>query len=92
MLISCSKETLDRKKFDTESFKICADSGASSCATPDEIDFIPGTYKNLTDVTINTISEGLKVAGCVSVSWILKMIRRRILKLLFNKFYIFKDY
>ena len=52
-----------RKRFDTNSFDICADSSASSCATPDKIDFIPGTYKNLTGVIINGISEGIKVAG-----------------------------
>ena len=62
-MLSYSKETLEKKKFDTNSFDICADSGASSCATPDEIDFIPGTYKHLTGVTINGIVEGLKVTG-----------------------------
>ena len=45
-----------RKKFETDSFNICANSGASSCVTPDDIDFIPGTYKHLTDVTINIIA------------------------------------
>ena len=59
-----------KTKFDTKSFEICADSGDSSCATPDEIYFIPGTYKILTRVTINSIAEGLKVAGCRSVIWI----------------------
>ena len=52
-----------RKKFDTNSFEICANSGASSCATPDKIDFIPGTYNYLTGLKINGIAEGLKVAG-----------------------------
>ena len=47
-----------------------ADSGASYCTTPDEFDFIPGTYKDLTGVTINGIAERLKVTGCGSVSWI----------------------
>ena len=61
-----------RKKFDTDSFNICADYVASSCATPDEIAFISGTYKHLTGVTINGIAEGLKVAGCGSVTWILQ--------------------
>ena len=59
-----------KRKFDTDSFEIYSGSGASSCATPDEIDFIPGTYKHLTGVTINGIAEGLKVSGCGSVSWI----------------------
>ena len=61
---------LQIKKFDSNSFRICADSVASSGATPDEIYFIPGTYKHLTGVKINGITEGLKVAGCRSVSWI----------------------
>ena len=55
--------------FDTDCFDICADSGASSCATPYEIYLIPGIYKHLTDMTINGIAEGLKVSGCGSVSW-----------------------
>ena len=59
-----------KTKFDTDNFKICADSGALSCATPDEIDLILGTYKHLNNVTINGIAEGIKVAGCGSVSWI----------------------
>ena len=58
-----------KTKSDNDSLEICADSGASSCETPDEIDFIPGTYKILTIVTINGISEGLKFSGCRSVSW-----------------------
>ena len=41
--LSCSKKTLGKKKFDTDSFDICADFGASSCATPGKIDIIPGT-------------------------------------------------
>ena len=68
-LLYWSKETLEIF-FDIDSFKICADSGASSCVTPDEIDFIIGTYKYLTGVKINGIAEGIKVAGCGSVSWI----------------------
>ena len=84
-LLSCSKETRETKKFDTDYFDICANYVASSCATPDEIDFIPGTYKHLTGMTINIISDRLKVAGCGSVSWVLRTIRRRILNLLLNK-------
>ena len=68
-LLSFSKEISEKKKFDTNSLDICAKSGASSFTTPDEIDFITGTYKHLTDVTINGIAEGLKIAGCGSVSW-----------------------
>ena len=59
-----------RKNFDTDSFEICANSGASSCATHDEIYFIPGTYKHFTGIKIYDISEVLKVPGYGSVSWI----------------------
>ena len=61
---------MEGKKSDTDSFNICADSGASYCATPDEIDFVSVTYKHLTRVAINGIAGGLEVASCVSVSWI----------------------
>ena len=80
------------KKFHTDSLEICADSGASSCETLDEIYFIPGTYKHLNSVTINCIGEGLKVSGWGSVSWIFKIIRRRILNLVLNEFSILQDY
>ena len=59
-----------KTKFDDNYFEICAGYGASSCVTPDEFDFITGTYKILTGITINVIAEGLKLAGYVSVSWI----------------------
>ena len=64
------KEHWRKIKFDTNSLEISADSGDSSSATSDEIYFIPGTNKNLTGVTNNGISEGLKVAGCGLFSWI----------------------
>ena len=56
--------SLERNFFYTDSFEIFAYSGTSSCATPDEIDSIPGTYTYLTGIKINGISEGLKLAGC----------------------------
>ena len=64
------KKHWKRNKIDTDSFDISADSGSSSCATPDDIDFIPGSYKHLTGVSINNIDEGLNVEGCGSVSLI----------------------
>ena len=64
------KKHWKRNKIDTDSFDISADSGSSSCATPDEIDFMPGAYKHLTEVATNGIAEGLKVTGCRSVCWI----------------------
>ena len=58
--------------FDTHHFNNCANSGASSCATTDKIDFITGIYKHMTAVTINRVDVGLKVKGCRSVCWILQ--------------------
>ena len=73
------------KKFENDYFDICADSGASSCATPDEIDFIPGNYKNLTGVTINFIAEGLKVSGCGSFSWILQYDKKENIEIIIER-------
>ena len=71
--------------FDTNSFNICADSGASYCATPDEIDFIPDTYKHFTGITINRIAEGLKVVGCGFVLWIFQDDKRKSIELIIER-------
>ena len=73
---------IGEEKFDTDSIEIYDDSGALSCARPDEIDFISGTYKNLTRVTINAIIEGLKLAGCRSVSWIFQDDKKENIKIM----------
>ena len=67
------------------SFDICANSGALYCATPDEIDFIPGTYKHLTGVKINSIAEGIKVAGYKYFSWIFQYYKRENIKLIIEQ-------
>ena len=74
-----------KTKFDINSFKIFADSGASSCATSDEFDFIPGTYTDLTGVTINGIAERLKVTGCGSVSWIYQDYKKENIELIIEQ-------
>ena len=71
--------------FDTDSFEICANYGASSCTTPDGIYFIPGTYKHLTGVKISGIDEGLKVAGCRSVSWIIQDYKKKNIELIIER-------
>ena len=53
--------------FDTDSVPAIIDSGASSTATPHRNDFIDGTYKELTSVTISGIALGLKVSGIGSI-------------------------
>ena len=79
------QRNIGQKKFYTESFNICANYGASSCATINEINFIPGSYKHLTGVTINGIYEGLKVSGCGSVSWIFQNDKKENIELIIEQ-------
>ena len=58
--------------FETDAVHICVDTGASSSATMDANDFIPGTYREIHGMTINGIAEGLSVKGVGSVMCILK--------------------
>ena len=71
--------------FDTDSFEVCADSGASSSSTQDKNDFIPGTYKTLDGVTINGIASGLNVEGYGSVSWVFKDDKNENIELIIEK-------
>ena len=64
------QRNIGENKFWYQSFHICANFGAWYCATPDKIYCIPDTYKYLTGLTINGISERIKAAGCGSFSWI----------------------
>ena len=54
--------------FDTDSVPAIFDSGASLTATPHRKDFIDGTYKELTGVTISGIASGLKASGIGSIN------------------------
>jgi len=49
--------------FDSDSFYICLDSGASTSCTMSMEDFIPDTYHKLSDVSITGISSALSVQG-----------------------------
>ena len=71
--------------FDTGSFDICANYGASSCATPDEIDFIPGNYKFFTGVTINGIAEVVKAVGHTYCFWIFQDDKRESIELIIEQ-------
>jgi len=57
------------ESFDSDSFQLIADCGASSTATFCYDDFIPGTYKSLQGVTISGIASGLKASGIGSVKY-----------------------
>ena len=56
--------------FDSDSFDICVDTGASSTCTSSRDDFVPGSYVNLEGATINGIASGLTVAGYGTVRWV----------------------
>ena len=53
--------------FDTDSFPIIIDTGASSTSTPYKSDFIPDSYKPLKGITISGIASGLKALGVGSI-------------------------
>ena len=44
-----------------------------------------GTYKYLTGITINSISEGFKVLGCGLVSWIFQDYKRENIELIIEQ-------
>ena len=71
--------------FDTGSFDICPNYGASSCATPDEIVFIPGNYKCFTGVTINGIAEVVKAVGHTYFFWIFQDDKRESIELIIEQ-------
>ena len=58
--------------FDTDSFSLIVDSGASSTATPCKDNFIEHIYKPLNGVTISGIRSGLNASGIGSVLYKMK--------------------
>ena len=56
--------------FDSDSFDICVDTGASSTYTSSRNDFFPGSYVNLEGETVNSIASGLTVAGYGTIQWV----------------------
>ena len=56
-----------RIAFDTHSYPLIADSGASSMVTPFESNFIEGTHKKLTGGTILVIALGITALGIGSM-------------------------
>ena len=56
--------------FDSDSFDICVDTGASSTCTSSRDDFVPGSYVTVEGATINGIASGLTVAGYGTVRWV----------------------
>ena len=62
---------LSKKKnfiFDSDSFPVVFDSGASSTSTNNKADFMQGTFVPLEGVTASVIASGLEVSGHGSVS------------------------
>ena len=57
------------ENFDTDSVKIIIDTGASSCATNDKADFVPGTFRPMSGLVVSGISSGLVAEGYGTVRW-----------------------
>ena len=55
--------------FDSDSFPVVFDSGASSTSTSEKKDFIPDTFVPMSGVTVLGITSGLQVEGHGTVSW-----------------------
>ena len=55
--------------FDSDSFRLLVDTGASSSATNCKEDFLPGTYTEIKGVVIKGISSGLVAKGYGTVAW-----------------------
>ena len=72
MLNAIKNVDFNRVTFDTDSFPIVIDSGASSSATPFKTDYIAGTYKILDGVVISGIASGLEAKGIGSVIYKIK--------------------
>ena len=57
--------------FDSDSFEVCVDSGASSTCTMERNDFLPDTFQPISGHVINGISSGLEVLGVGTVRWVI---------------------
>ena len=67
LLNATSNHSSIYEAFDTDSFSIIIDSGASSTAIPHKSDFITDSSKPLQGITIHGIALGLKASGVGSV-------------------------
>ena len=63
------QQSTTKTRFDSDSFDVCIDSGASSTCTMAMSDFIPGTYKSLSGKSISGITSSLPIEGYGSVNW-----------------------
>ena len=57
--------------FNSNSFDVYINSGASSTCTMHRQDFIPGTFHSLSGYTINGISSALEVIGYGTIRWVI---------------------
>ena len=56
--------------FDSDSFDICVDTGASLTFTPSKEDFISDSCVPLEGATTNGIASGLPIAGYGTIRWV----------------------
>ena len=71
--------------FDSDSFPVALDSGASSTSTSNKEDFIPGTFAPLDGVSVLGIASGLNVSGYYTVSWNFYTIKGEVVTLKIEK-------
>ena len=60
-----------RTHFDSDTFEICVDTGASLTCTLSKEDFIPDSYVSIEGATINGIASGLSVIGYGTIRWVI---------------------
>ena len=85
LLNAVSNTSMNHISFNTDSYPLVIDSGASSSATPFKSDYIDSTYKTLEGVIISGIASGLKTASIGSVSYKIKDDNRNSIDLEINK-------
>ena len=71
--------------FDSDSFPVVFDSGASSTSTDTKDDFIPGTFVAIEGVSVSGIASGLEVKGYGSVNWNFYTIKGEVISLKIDK-------
>ena len=71
--------------FDTDSYPLIVNSGSSSMGTPFEADFIEGSHKELTCMTISGVASGLTASDTGSASCKIKDNKKNLIDLKIDK-------
>ena len=71
--------------FDSDSFPMVFNSGASSNSTSHKDNFVPGTFIPLSGVSVSGITLGLAVSGYGTISWKFYTIKGEVVTLAIEK-------